>query len=163
MGLCPLARQDRRYSLAIDSFFMSECVLQRRSRAETIARQGSCLLRYGRSLPTFDRLKSAHTPLMDERGANPMPTTPQPPREGHPGQPPRRDDDADAKRAPAGKPHSYGQSAPMPGEDEAPIEGETRAPARKIARVEEQHESVEDLAGEPMREEGEDEAEDSKP
>ncbi len=86
-----------------------------------------------------------------------MPTTPQPPREGHPGQPPRRDDDADAKKAPTGKPHSYGQSAPMPGADEAPIEGETRAPARKIARVEEQHESVEDLAGEPMREAGEDE------
>jgi hypothetical protein len=45
----------------------------------------------------------------------------------------------------------------MPTDDEPPIEGETRAPARKIARVEEQHESVEELAGEPMRESGEDE------
>lgn len=82
-----------------------------------------------------------------------MPTTPQPPRKGHPGQPPRRDDEADA----AHNPHSYGQSAPMPGADEPPIEGETRGPARKIARAEEKHDSVEDLAGEPMRESGEDE------
>ena len=90
-----------------------------------------------------------------------MPTTPQPPRKGHPGKPPRRDGDADkdAKKAPARKARSYGQSAPMPGADEPPIAGETRAPARKIARVEEQHESVEDLAGEPMREAGEDEEE----
>ena len=86
-----------------------------------------------------------------------MPTAPQPPRKGHPGQPPSRDDDADGKKAPARKPQSYGQSAPMPGADEPPIEGETRAPARKITRVEEQHESVEELAGEPMRESGEDE------
>jgi hypothetical protein len=47
----------------------------------------------------------------------------------------------------------------MPAADEPPIEGETRAPARKIERVEERHESVEELAGEPMREAGEDEEE----
>ena len=52
---------------------------------------------------------------------------------------------------------THGQSAPMPEADEAPIEGETRAPARKIARTEGKHESVEELAGEPMREAGEDE------
>jgi hypothetical protein len=86
-----------------------------------------------------------------------MPTTPQPPRKGHPARPPSRDGDADAKKASARKPRSYGQSAPMPGADEPPIEGETRAPARKISRVEEKHESVEELAGEPMREAGEDE------
>lgn len=86
-----------------------------------------------------------------------MPTAPQPPRKGHPGQPPSRDDDAEAKTAPASAPQSYGQSAPMPAAGEPPIEGETRAPARKITRVEEQHESVEELAGEPMRETGEDE------
>jgi hypothetical protein len=45
----------------------------------------------------------------------------------------------------------------MPGADEAPIEGETRAPVHKIARTESAHESVEELAGEPMREAGEDE------
>ena len=86
-----------------------------------------------------------------------MPTAPQPPRKGHPGRPPSRDDDADAKKAPARAPQSFGQSAPMPAADEPPIEGETRAPARKITRVEEKHESVEELAGEPMREAGEDE------
>ena len=86
-----------------------------------------------------------------------MPTAPQPPRKGHPGQPPSRDDDADANKTPARASQSYGQSAPMPGADEPPTEGETRAPARKIERVEEQHESVEELAGEPMRESGEDE------
>jgi hypothetical protein len=86
-----------------------------------------------------------------------MPTAPQPPRKGHPGRPPSRDDDADARKAPARAPQSYGQSAPMPATDEPPIEGETRAPARKITRVEEKHQSVEELAGEPMREAGEDE------
>jgi hypothetical protein len=86
-----------------------------------------------------------------------MPTAPQPPKKGHPGQPPSRDEDADARKAPASAPRNYGQSAPMPGAGEPPIEGETRAPARKITRVEQQHESVEDLAGEPMRESGEDE------
>jgi hypothetical protein len=83
-----------------------------------------------------------------------MPTTPQPPRKGHPGRPPKRDDGD--KRA-SGKPRSYGQSAPMPGKDEQQIEGEIRAPVHKIARHEHAHQSVEDLAGEPMREEGEDE------
>ena len=86
-----------------------------------------------------------------------MPTTPQPPRKGHPGKPPRRDSDEDEKKAPARAPQSYGQSAPMPGAGEPPIEGETRGPTHKINRVEAQHESVEDLAGEPMREAGEDE------
>lgn len=86
-----------------------------------------------------------------------MPTTPQPPRKGHPGQPPSRDDDADAKKTPARKAQSYGQSAPMPGAGEPAIEGETRTAARKIERVEERHQSVEELAGEPMREAGEDE------
>ena len=89
-----------------------------------------------------------------------MPRTPQPPRKGHPGKPPRRDAEDAAKRRPARKARSFGQSAPMPGKDEAPIEGETRAPARKIARHEHKHESVEELAGEPMREEGEDDPRD---
>jgi hypothetical protein len=88
-----------------------------------------------------------------------MPTTPQPPRNGHPGRPPSRDDDDATRKPAAGDARSYGQSAPMPAADEPPIEGETRAPARKIARVEEQHQSVEELAGEPMRESGEDEEE----
>ena len=54
-----------------------------------------------------------------------MPTTPQPPRKGHPGKPASRGDDADAKDSPAGQPHSYGQSAPMPDTGEPPIEGAT--------------------------------------
>ena len=86
-----------------------------------------------------------------------MPTTPQPPRKARAGRPPSRDGDSDAKKPASTAPHSYGQSAPMPEADEAPIEGETRAPARKIARTEGKHESVEELAGEPMREAGEDE------
>jgi len=90
-----------------------------------------------------------------------MPTAPQPPRKGHPGRPPG--DDADEKQPASGDARSYGQSAPMPGADEPPIEGETRAPARKIARVEESHESVEELAGEPMREAGEDDTTDDDP
>ncbi len=85
-----------------------------------------------------------------------MPTTPQPQRRNNHGQPPSRDGDSETKSPPAAQPHSYGQSAPMPGEDEPAIEGETRAPARRITRVEEEHESVEELAGEPMREAGED-------
>lgn len=52
----------------------------------------------------------------------------------------------------AGKPHSYGQSAPM---EKQPLKGEHAAAPRRIARVEDKGEqdSVEDLAGEPMREE----------
>lgn len=88
-----------------------------------------------------------------------MPPTPQPPSKGRAGRPPRRDGEADAKKAPAGAPKSYGQSAPMPAADEPPVEGETRAPAHRIARVEDRHQSVEELAGEPMRESGEDEPE----
>jgi hypothetical protein len=75
-----------------------------------------------------------------------VPRTPQPPRKGHPGQPPRRKgakQDA-AGRAPDRQPHSYGQSAPLPQPPES-------------GRVDFEHESVEELAGEPMREEGEDE------
>jgi hypothetical protein len=94
---------------------------------------------------------------MDEKGRQSMPTTPQPPRKARAGGPPRRDGDADAKKPAGSASHSYGQSAPMPGADEAPIEGETRAPVHKIARTESAHESVEELAGEPMREAGEDE------
>lgn len=45
----------------------------------------------------------------------------------------------------------------MPGAGEPTAEGETRAPAHKVARVERKHQSAEDLAGEPMRESGEDE------
>jgi hypothetical protein len=45
----------------------------------------------------------------------------------------------------------------MPAADQPPIKGETRGPAHKIARVEERHQSVEELASEPMREAGEDE------
>lgn len=86
-----------------------------------------------------------------------MPTAPQPPRKRHPARPPSRDGDESAKKAPARAPRSYGQSAPMPGADEPPIDGETRGPARKITRVEGEHESIEELAGEPMREAGEDE------
>lgn len=88
-----------------------------------------------------------------------MPTTPQPPRKAHAGRPPSRDGDTDEKNLSSSEPRSYGQTAPMPDADAAPIEGETRAPSRKIARAEGEHESVEELAGEPMREAGEDEQE----
>jgi hypothetical protein len=72
-----------------------------------------------------------------------MPRLPNPPREGHPGKPPRRrgqSADEETRRSKI-KPHSYGQSAPMPETPE---------------KVEHEHESLEELAGEPVREEHED-------
>jgi hypothetical protein len=80
-----------------------------------------------------------------------MPRIPNAPREGHPGKPPRRRKDQGAEGAERGAPRSrraprsYGQSAPMPEADE------------QHGKVEHEHESLEDLAGEPVREEGEDE------
>jgi len=75
-----------------------------------------------------------------------MPRMPNPPREGHPGKPPRRRGRkvSEGQGKPARAPRSYGQSAEMP---EPAAEG----------RVDLKHESVEDLAGEPMREDGDDE------
>jgi hypothetical protein len=130
----------------------------RASSTPTVAFRRRRLLRYVRNLPNDNGSipMRAHGRLTRKEWRQ-MPTTPQPPRKGHPGKPSSRDGDAGAKDATASKPHSYGQSAPMPGADEPPIDGETRAPARKIARVEERHESIEDLASEPMREAGEDE------
>jgi hypothetical protein len=75
-----------------------------------------------------------------------MPRIPNSPREGHPGKPPRRKKDADGEQdKPKRAPRSYGQSAPMPDTEQTP------------GRVEHEHESLEELAGEPIREEGEDE------
>lgn len=74
-----------------------------------------------------------------------MPRLPNPPREGHPAKPPRRRrQGASDEAAPKRRPRSYGQSAEMP----------TSADSDK---VEYEHETIEDLAGEPVREEGEDE------
>ncbi|MCO5176467.1 MAG: hypothetical protein M9890_05785 [Thermomicrobiales bacterium] len=59
-----------------------------------------------------------------------MPRIPNPPRKGHPARPPRKSDEqADKPKPPA---RSFGQSAPMPESDDA----------------------LEDLALEPMRENG---------
>jgi hypothetical protein len=80
-----------------------------------------------------------------------MPRIPNAPREGHPGKPPRRRrNGGDGQEKPKRAPRSYGQSAPMPEAEETP------------AKVEHEHESLEELAGEPIREEGEDEVEDEK-
>lgn len=74
-----------------------------------------------------------------------MPRLPNPPRDGHPGKPPRRRGrkTTQSQDKPPSRPRSYGQSAEMP----EPVDG----------RVELEHESLEELAGEPVREEGEDE------
>jgi hypothetical protein len=76
-----------------------------------------------------------------------MPRMPNPPRDGHPGKPPRRRGRgaSDGTQPERPKPRSYGQSAEMP---DSPASGD---------RVELEHESLEELAGEPVREEGEDE------
>lgn len=75
-----------------------------------------------------------------------MPRMPNPPREGHPGKPPRRRrrGATDESARPTRAPRSYGQSAEMP----KPASGDL---------IDLEPDSIEDLAGEPMREEGEDE------
>jgi hypothetical protein len=67
---------------------------------------------------------------------------PNPPRRGRPS----RDGDGNEQSR---EPHSYAQSAEM---SKQPAPGEHAAEPRRIARIEDEHESVEDLAGEPMRE-----------
>lgn len=75
-----------------------------------------------------------------------MPRMPNPPRDGHPGKPPRRRrKGAEDSVQPGRKPRSYGQSADIP------------KPSGAHDRVDLEHESLEELAGEPIREEGEDE------
>ena len=79
-----------------------------------------------------------------------MPRLPNPPRDGHPGKPPRRRNRRTAAEVEAQKikPHSYGQSAEMP----KPAEG-----SASNDLIDLEPDSIEDLAGEPMREDDEDE------
>ena len=95
------------------------------------------------------------------------PTPPNPPRSGHPGRPSARDVDETTpsvqRAAEAPTPHSYGQSAPV-GEntDSEVVVRRVHQPGTGDSANAGQHEddpreTLEDLAGEPIREEGEDE------
>lgn len=93
-------------------------------------------------------------------------STPKPPAGRNPGGPPagrgHGADAADAERAqPATTPHSYGQAAELPDAGEPEIAGEVRGPRRPIARhgrVEDEHDSLEDLADEPIDDGGDGES-----
>jgi hypothetical protein len=76
----------------------------------------------------------------------------QPPRPANTGRPPSSDELREGNEAtPPPTAHSYGQSAPLPTAGEL-AEGETAAPARRVAhgRVEDEHDTIDDLADEPM-------------
>lgn len=81
---------------------------------------------------------------MPEKPANPANT----------GRPPSRDELREGNEAATPPPaaHAYGQSAPMP--EGKLAQGETAAPARPIARgkgrVEDEHDTIDDLADEPI-------------
>lgn len=86
---------------------------------------------------------------------------PNPPRSGHPGKPPQREDSEDTNEEMTSSrgPHSYGQSAPMPDDDSSATvvrqvhqQNQPQDPSDEDPR-----DTLEDLAGEPIREEGEDE------
>lgn len=76
------------------------------------------------------------------------------------GRPPSRDELREGNDAttPAPAAHAYGQSAPTPSSDLA--EGETAAPSRPIAKssghVEDEHDTIDDLADEPIFDSGTD-------
>ncbi len=82
---------------------------------------------------------------------------PNPPRSGHPGKPPRREGDDDSNVDVTAKPvpHSYGQPAPMP-DDGSPGTVVQPIASAQSADDDDPRETLEDLAGEPIREEGED-------
>lgn len=84
-------------------------------------------------------------------------TPPNPPRSGHPGKPPPDDGDAAAEEgSTTGTPHSYGQSAPMADDDSTATIVHTIQPQDQ-SNDDDPRDTVEDLAGEPIREANEDE------
>lgn len=77
-----------------------------------------------------------------------MSRIPNPPRDGHPGKPPRRRNATKEIDGQTIKPHSYGQSAEMP---------EPAKDSESKDLIDLEPDSIEDLAGEPMREDDDDE------
>ena len=95
------------------------------------------------------------------------PTPPNPPRSGHPAKPPAREVDEttpSAQRASeAPSPRSYGQSAPMAEDTDSGVvvrrvhQPGTGDSSNAGQDEDDPRETLEDLVGEPVREEGEDE------